>query len=112
MLNGEPIGAMRRVPAGDDHRSNVHAGGRCVNHDLSEKELDLCAKLGPKLVEDGLFLVGIDLMGGKLIEVNVCSPGGFAEINEGGNKNDNKIFFNPYNCFIFGYSRIFCWRLV
>ena len=85
LLNGKPIGAMRRVPANDDHRSNVHAGGRCVNHDLSEKELALCKKLGPKLVEDGLYLVGIDLMGGKLIEVNVCSPGGFAEINEGGN---------------------------
>jgi len=87
MLNGSPIGAMRRVPASDDHRSNVHAGGRCVNHDLTDKELELCKKLGPKLVEDGLFLVGIDLMGGKLIEVNVCSPGGFAEINEGGDLN-------------------------
>ena len=60
-------------------------GGRCVNHDLSGKELALCKKLGAKLVEDGLYLGGIDLMGGKLIEVNVCSPGGFAEINEGGN---------------------------
>jgi len=87
MLNGKPIGSMRRVPASDDHRSNVHAGGKCVNHDLSEKEIYLCEKLGPKLVEDGLYLVGIDLMGAKLIEVNVCSPGGFAEINEGGNLN-------------------------
>lgn len=82
MLNGKPLGSMRRVPAGDDHRSNVHAGGHCVEHILDEKELQLCDTIGPKLVEDGLYLVGLDLMGGKLIEVNVCSPGGFAEINE------------------------------
>ena len=82
MLNGEPIGSMRRVPAKDDHRSNVHAGGYCVEHDLNEKELHLCKTIGPKLVEDGLLLVGLDLMGEKLIEVNVCSPGGFVEINE------------------------------
>ncbi len=85
MLNGKPIGSMRRVPSADDHRSNVHAGGRCVDHDLSSEEIQLCTTLGPRLVKDGLYLVGIDLMGGKLIEVNVCSPGGFAEINEGGN---------------------------
>lgn len=82
MLNGEPIGSMRRVPASDDHRSNVHAGGHCVPHKLSSSELELCAAVGPELVKDGLFLVGLDLMGGKLIEVNVCSPGGFAEIND------------------------------
>ena len=82
MLNGEPIGTMRRVPGDDDHRSNVHAGGHCVEHKLDETELKLCKIIGPKLVEDGLFLVGLDLMGGKLIEVNVCSPGGFVEINE------------------------------
>ena len=87
MLNGEQIGAMRRIPASDDHRSNVHAGGSCVTHDLDEQQMKLCKILGPKLVEDGLYLVGIDLMGGKLIEVNVCSPGGFAEINEGNNTN-------------------------
>jgi glutathione synthase len=82
MLNGEPVGTMRRVPGNDDHRSNVHAGGHCVEHELDETELKLCEIIGPKLVEDGLFLVGLDLMGGKLIEVNVCSPGGFVEINE------------------------------
>ena len=82
MLNGEPIGSMRRVPAADDHRSNVHAGGHCVPHTLSPSELELCAAIGPQLVKDGLYLVGLDLMGGKLIEVNVCSPGGFAEIND------------------------------
>jgi len=82
MLNGKPIGSMRRVPAKDDHRSNVHAGGHCVEHELDKNELKLCDLIGPQLVKDGLFLVGLDLMGGKLIEVNVCSPGGFVEINQ------------------------------
>jgi glutathione synthase len=87
MLNGKPIGSMRRVPAKDDHRSNVHAGGHCVMHKLNDKEIRICKVLGPTLVEDGLYLAGIDLMGGKLIEVNVCSPGGLVEINEGENIN-------------------------
>ena len=82
MLNGKPLGAMRRVPAKDDHRSNVHAGGHCVPHALNPTEIKLCETIGPKLVDDGLYLAGLDLMGNKLIEVNVCSPGGFAEINE------------------------------
>lgn len=82
MLNGKPIGSMRRVPAADDHRSNVHAGGHCVSHKLSPIELELCDAIGPQLVKDGLFLVGLDLMGSKIIEINVCSPGGFAEIND------------------------------
>jgi glutathione synthase len=85
MLDGKPLGSMRRVPAKDDHRSNVHAGGHCVAHKLTSLELELCSAIGQQLVKDGLFLVGLDLMGGKLIEVNVCSPGGFAEINEEGN---------------------------
>ncbi len=85
MLDGKPLGSMRRVPAKDDHRSNVHAGGHCVAHKLTSLELELCSAIGEQLVKDGLFLVGLDLMGGKLIEVNVCSPGGFAEINEEGN---------------------------
>jgi glutathione synthase len=90
MLNGKPIGSMRRVPAKDDHRSNVHAGGYCVEHNLNKMELELCEIIGPKLVEDGLFLVGLDLMGEKLIEVNVCSPGGFVEINQT-KDNDEKL---------------------
>lgn len=81
MLNGEPIGAMKRVPASDDMRSNVHAGGTVVKHKLTEQELKLCRHVGPKLVRDGLYFVGIDVIGGKLIEVNVLSPGGITRIN-------------------------------
>ena len=81
MLNGEPIGAMRRVPAADDIRSNVHAGGEVKKHTLTKTEKALCKHIGPKLVRDGLFFVGIDVIGGKLIEVNVLSPGGIVNIN-------------------------------
>ncbi len=82
MLNGEPIGAMRRIPAQDDIRSNVHAGGSVVKHTLSNRERLLCKAVGPKLVRDGLYFAGLDVIGEKLIEVNVLSPGGVARINK------------------------------
>ncbi len=81
MLNGEPIGAMRRVPSEKDIRSNIHAGGKEVKHTLSKEEKQLCKALGPQLVRDGLYLVGLDVINGKLIEVNVLSPGGITRIN-------------------------------
>ena len=81
MLNGEAIGAMHRIPSKDDVRSNVHAGGTVVKHSLTPQEKKLCRHIGPKLVRDGLYFVGIDVINGKLIEVNVLSPGGIARIN-------------------------------
>lgn len=81
MLNGEPIGAMRRVPSADDIRSNIHAGGKEVKHVLTKEEKLLCKALGPQLVRDGLYLVGLDVINGKVIEVNVLSPGGISRIN-------------------------------
>ena len=81
MLNGKPIGAMRRIPPADDVRSNVHAGGTVVKHQLTDQEKRLCAHIGPRLARDGLFFAGIDVINGKLIEVNVMSPGGIARIN-------------------------------
>ncbi len=82
MLNGEPIGAMKRVPSGKDVRSNIHAGGQEVKHQLTKEEKALCKALGPQLVRDGLYLVGLDVINGKLIEVNVLSPGGITRINK------------------------------
>ncbi len=81
MLNGEAIGAMKRVPAADDIRSNIHAGGKEVKHSLSKAEKMICQNIGPKLVKDGLYFVGLDIINGKLLEVNVLSPGGIARIN-------------------------------
>ncbi|MBT8235967.1 MAG: ATP-grasp domain-containing protein, partial [Bacteroidia bacterium] len=74
LLNGEPIGAMRRIPGSEDHRSNVSAGGSVARHTLTKQERSLCKQIGPKLVKDGLYFVGIDVIGGKLVEVNVMSP--------------------------------------
>jgi len=82
LLNGEPVGAMKRVPGTDDHRSNVSAGGSIAKHSLTKVEKALCKQIGPKLVKDGLYFVGIDVIGGKLVEVNVMSPGGITYINK------------------------------
>lgn len=81
MLNGKPIGAMRRVPPANDVRSNIHAGGSVMKYQLTEQDKQLCQLIGPYLVRDGLFFAGIDIINGKLIEVNVMSPGGIARIN-------------------------------
>ena len=82
LLNGEPVGAMKRVPGNDDHRSNVSAGGSIAKHSLTKEEKALCKQIGPKLVNDGLYFVGIDVIGGKLVEVNVMSPGGITYMNK------------------------------
>ncbi|WP_442265988.1 glutathione synthase [Tenacibaculum sp. ZS6-P6] len=82
MLNGLPIGAMKRIPGEKDHRSNITAGGRVEKHRLTPAEKILCKKIGPKLVKDGLYFVGIDVINGKLVEVNVMSPGGITYINK------------------------------
>ena len=82
LLNGEPIGAVRRVPDAKDHRSNLSAGGTYQKYSLTKHELNICKKIGPKLVKDGLFFVGIDVINGKLIEVNVMSPGGVVPVNK------------------------------
>ncbi|HAQ69757.1 MAG TPA: glutathione synthase [Flavobacteriales bacterium] len=82
MLNGKPIGAMKRVPSADEVRSNVHAGGTAIKHVLSKDEIKICDMIGPRLVADGLYFVGLDVINGKLIEVNVLSPGGITRINK------------------------------
>lgn len=82
MLNGKPIGAMKRIPAENDNRSNIHAGGREEKHTLTKEEKRICELIGPKLVADGLYFVGLDIINGKLLEVNVLSPGGITRINK------------------------------
>ena len=73
---------MKRVPGTDDHRSNVSAGGSVQKHSMTKEEKALCKQIGPKLVKDGLYFVGIDVIGGKLVEVNVMSPGGITYMNK------------------------------
>jgi glutathione synthase len=81
LVDGEPQGAVLRVPSDDDHRGNMAAGGKPVKTTLTEREKQICARLKPKLLERGLLLVGIDVLGDYLTEVNVTSPTGLAEIN-------------------------------
>lgn len=82
MLNGEVLGAYKRVPAKDDLRSNLKAGGSAHKHVLTKKEKYICKTIGAKLVNDGLFFVGLDIINGRLIEINVCSPGGITKVNQ------------------------------
>lgn len=82
MLNGEPLGAYKRIPASDDIRSNIKAGGSAKKHILTKAEKNICRRIGPRLVSDGLYFVGLDIINGKLIEINVCSPGGITRINK------------------------------
>lgn len=82
MMNGQPMrykgkyAAFRRIRQGDDIRSNVHAGGAIAQAVISESHLRIAEIVRPKLVSDGMFLVGLDIVGDKLMEVNVFSPGG------------------------------------
>tara|TARA_B110000908_G_scaffold134829_1_gene159452 strand:- start:1538 stop:2323 length:786 start_codon:yes stop_codon:yes gene_type:complete len=82
MLNGKPIGALKRVPIKGDVRSNISAGGSVEKYKLTKEDKILCEKIGEKLVRDGIYYAGLDLINGKLIEVNVMSPGTITDINK------------------------------
>ena len=82
LMNGQPLrykgkyAAFRRVRTGDDMRSNVHAGGKIQQAIITDEHLRIAEIVRPKLVQDGMFLVGLDIVGDKLMEINVFSPGG------------------------------------
>jgi glutathione synthase len=82
LLNGEIIGAMRRRPRDGDFRTNIHAGARAFRHEVTPEERRICEILKSRLIQDGLFFVGIDLIGGRLVEINCVSPGGIPRINK------------------------------
>ena len=81
MLNGDPIGAVLRVAAKGEFRSNFHSGGHPEKAELTERDMDICNAVGPKLIQDNLYFVGIDVVGGYLTEVNTTSPTCVQEIN-------------------------------
>lgn len=80
VLDGAPLGAILRVPRDDDFRANIHVGGQVERTELTAEEQQLIGELAPVLREHGLWFVGLDLIGGKLIEVNVTSPTGIQEL--------------------------------
>ncbi|MBR9762199.1 MAG: glutathione synthase [Rhodobacteraceae bacterium] len=80
LVDGEPVGAINRVPAAGETRSNMHVGGRPEKVGLTERDLEICAAIGPVLKEKGQVFVGIDVIGYWLTEINVTSPTGIQEL--------------------------------
>lgn len=80
LLNGEPLGAILRVPRAEDHRGNIHVGGRVEPTTLSRQDERVVAAVADRLRRDGLHFVGLDVIGGLLTEVNVTSPTGLQEM--------------------------------
>jgi glutathione synthase len=80
LIDGEPAGAINRVPAEGEARSNMHVGGRAERVALTRRDEEICARIGPFLRDNGLIFVGIDVIGDYLTEINVTSPTGLREI--------------------------------
>ncbi len=81
IIDGKPAGAMLRVPAENELRTNLHVGGCANKTELTKRDLEICASIGPELKKRGLVFVGIDIIGDYLTEINVTSPTGLQEIN-------------------------------
>ena len=87
LLDGEILGAINRIPQKGEIRSNMHVGGKAVATELSIDEIKICEQIGSTLKEHGQIFVGIDVIGGKLTEINVTSPTGLQELEKFKNKN-------------------------
>ena len=86
IVDGEPFGAINRIPKKGDFRSNLALGGKPEKSNLSDQEKMICSELSMQLKEEGLFFVGIDVINGMLSEINVTSPTGLREIEKFSNK--------------------------
>ncbi len=84
LVDGEPVGAINRVPAAGETRSNMHVGGRPEPADLTDREREICTRIGPDLKKRGLIFVGIDVIGDYMTEINVTSPTGIREVKKFG----------------------------
>jgi glutathione synthase len=88
LMNGRPLqrdgkyAAFRRAPVKGEIRSNIHAGGRPEAVEVSETMLKIAETVRPKLIHDGMFLVGLDIVGDKLLEINVFTPGGLNNLSQ------------------------------
>jgi glutathione synthase len=81
VLDGRPLGAVLRIPREDEHRGNIHVGGRVARAAVEARDREICARMAPRLHADGLWFVGLDVIGGRVTEVNVTSPTGVQEID-------------------------------
>ncbi|TNE59843.1 MAG: glutathione synthase [Alphaproteobacteria bacterium] len=84
LVDGAPAGAINRIPAAGETRSNLHVGGRAEAVDLTPRDREICEAIGPALKEQGLIFVGIDVIGNFLTEINVTSPTGIQEVKRFG----------------------------
>ncbi|WP_321493004.1 glutathione synthase [uncultured Desulfobacter sp.] len=82
LLNGEIIGAMGRKSLTGDFRTNVHVGGEAFRHEVTPAQIKICERIKERLIKDGLYFVGIDVIRDKLVEINPVSPGGIVRINQ------------------------------
>ena len=82
IIDGEPVGAINRIPQKGEMRSNMHVGGLATSTDLTASDLYICEAIGPMLKDRGQILVGIDVIGDKMTEINITSPTGVQELKE------------------------------
>ncbi len=94
LLDGEAVGAINRVPAAGETRSNLHVGGRAEAVEMSERDQEICDRIGPALKDRGLVLVGIDVIGDYLTEINVTSPTGVQEVRRFGGPDISALFWD------------------
>jgi len=94
LIDGEPVGAINRVPSETDARSNMHVGGRAEPAELTERDREICARIGPMLKERGQVFVGIDVIGTHLTEINVTSPTGIREVARFGGADIAALFWD------------------
>lgn len=94
LIDGEPVGAINRVPSESDSRSNMHVGGRAEKTELTKREQEICARIGPSLRERGFILVGIDVIGDYMTEINVTSPTGVREVAKFGGADIAALFWD------------------
>lgn len=94
LLDGEAVGAINRVPASGETRSNLHVGGKAEAVKMTERDQEICDRIGPALSGRGLILVGIDIIGDYLTEINVTSPTGVQEIRRFGGPDISALFWD------------------
>lgn len=94
LIEGEAVGAVNRVPAETESRSNMHVGGRAEKTELTAREREICARIGPSLRQRGFILVGIDVIGDYMTEINVTSPTGVREVKRFGGADIASLFWD------------------
>lgn len=94
LIDGEAVGAINRVPSETDTRSNMHVGGRAEKTELTKRDREICERIAPSLKERGFILVGIDVIGDYMTEINVTSPTGVRELKRFGGIDATNLFWD------------------